>query len=233
MEGKDFPGYLPQGKLGIHDEFVLSHLANELNETTTPFLASIFTLSTHSPWDQPFDKPLKWGDNEREYINAAYYTDHCLGDFFREARKRPWYDSTLFVLVADHSHNSYRNWHPHSREYHRIPMMFAGNVIRPEFRGTTWAKMGNQHDMAATLLAQLGVSSAGFPYSKDLLHPDSKEFAYFTTEDGVGWVRPGFQFTYEKTGNFFYPWSSQNLPDSVKMEGFAYLQTVFSDYMNR
>ena len=233
MEGKDFPGYLPQGKLGIHDEFVLSHVANELNGTPTPFLASIFTLSTHSPWDQPFDKPLKWGDNEREYINAAYYTDHCLGDFFREARKRPWYDSTLFVLVADHSHNSYRNWHPHSREYHRIPMLFLGNVIRPEFRGTSWAKMGNQHDLAATILAQLGISYSGFPYSKDLFHPDSKEFAYFTTEDGVGWVRPGFQFTYEKTGNFFYPWSSQNLPDSVKMEGFAYLQTVFSDYMNR
>lgn len=233
LEGKDFPGYLPQGKLGIHDEFVLSHVANELNETPTPFLASIFTLSTHSPWDQPFDKPLKWGDNEREYINAAYYTDHCLGEFFREVRKRPWYDSTLFVLVADHSHNSYRNWHPHSREYHRIPMLFLGNVIRPDFRGTSWAKLGNQHDLAATLLAQLGIINSGFPYSKDLLHPDSEEFAYFTTEDGVGWVRPGFQFTYEKTGNFFYPWSSQNLPDSVKMEGFAYLQTVFSDYMNR
>jgi phosphoglycerol transferase MdoB-like AlkP superfamily enzyme len=233
MEGEDFPDYLPEGKLGIHDEFIFSHVASELNGMPTPFLASIFTLSTHSPWDQPFDKPLKWGDNEREYINAAYYTDHCLGEFFREVRKRPWFDSTLFILVADHSHNSYRNWHPHSREYHRIPMLFFGHVIRPEFRGTSWVKMGNQHDLAATLMAQLGISYSRFPYSKDLFNPDSEDFAYFTTEDGVGWVRPGFQFTYEKTGNFFYPWSSQNLPDSVKREGLAYLQTVFSDYMNR
>lgn len=232
MEGEDFPESIPQGKLGIHDEFTLEYMKNDLQNLKEPFFAALFTLSTHSPWDQPFDKPLKWGDNEQEYINAAYYTDHCLGDFFSRAKTQPWYDSTLFIIVADHSHNSYRNWHPHSMEYHKIPMLFYGNVIKEKYRGTTCHKLGNQHDLAATLLGQLKIPAGDFHYSKDLFNPASRDFAYYTTEDGLGWVSPGGYFTYDKGPDFYYWWTDPNLPDSIRQEGKAYLQTVFGEYMN-
>ncbi|MEI6433535.1 MAG: sulfatase-like hydrolase/transferase [Bacteroidota bacterium] len=233
MEGADFPESLPQGKLGIHDQYTLSYLIDDLTNMKQPFFASLFTLSTHSPWDQPFEKPLKWGDNEREYINAAYYTDHCLGKFFETVKQKPWFNNTLFIIVADHSHNSYRNWHPESKEYHKIPMLFYGNVIKEEFRGTRWKKLGNQYDLPVTLLAQMDIPSPGFEYSKNLFNPYSPDFAYYSTEDGVGWIRPDTYFTYEKTSNFYYWWNDPKITDSVKQEGFAYLQTVFSDYMNK
>lgn len=233
MEGKDFPSSFPRGKLGIHDGFTLTYMLKEISTMKQPFFSSIFTLSTHSPYDQPFEKPLKWGDNEREYINSAYYTDHSLGEFFRAAQKEPWYDKTLFLLVSDHSHNSYRNWHPQSKEYHRVPFMMVGNAILKEYQGTRISKIGNQHDVAATLLGQLKIPAGIFPYSKDLLNPGSGEFAYYTTEDGMGWITPQYYFTFEKTGNYYYPWSSQPLPDSVREQGLAYLQTVFTDYLNR
>lgn len=130
MEVYDFPSSIPRGNLGIHDEFVLAYQRKELGQQKPPFFSALFTVSTHAPWDQPYPKPLKWGDNEREYINAAYYTDHCLGEYFENVRKDPWYDSTLFIIVADHSHNSYRNWHPQSMEYHRIPVLLYGNAIK-------------------------------------------------------------------------------------------------------
>ena len=233
MEGTDFPKQLPQGKLGIHDQYTLSYLLDDLAKMKQPFFASLFTLSTHSPWDQPFEKSLKWGDNEREYINAAYYTDHCLGQFYEKAKRLPWFKNTLFIIVADHSHNSYRNWHPESKEYHKIPMLFFGNVIRDEFKGTRWNKLGNQQDIPVTLLEQLNLASPGFEYSKNLFNPYSPDFAYYSTEDGVGWIKPDTYFTYEKTSNFYYWWNDPNLADSVKQEGFAYLQTVFADYMNK
>ncbi len=231
-EGKDFPESLPQGKLGIHDGHTLNYMVRDAGTLKTPFFASLFTLSTHSPWDQPFEKPLKWGDNEREYINAAFYTDHCLGEFIRAAEKEPWYPETLFILVADHSHNSYRNWHPASKEYHRIPLLFYGEVIRKEFRGTVCHKMGNQHDLAATLLGQLSLSAKAFRYSKDLLNPGTPDFAYYTTEDGMGWIRPSGYFTWDKGPDFYYWWSDPKLPDSIRQEGRAYLQTVFGEYMD-
>ena len=233
MEGQDFPKNLPQGKLGIHDGYTLNYMVNDIDAMKTPFFASLFTLSTHSPWDQPYERPLKWGDNENNYINAAYYTDHCLGEFFQNARKKAWFDSTLFIIVADHSHNSYRNWHPQSKEYHKIPMLFYGNVIKDEFKGTRWSRIGNQHDIAATLLHQLNLPSEKFRYSKNLFNPYTPEFAYYTTEDGVGWIRPNGYFTMEKTNDFYYWWTDPNLADSIKQEGKAFLQTVFNDYMTR
>ena len=69
-------------------------------------------------------------------------------------------------------------------------------------------------------------------YSKDLFNPSSPEFAYYTTEDGVGWIRPYGYFTYDKGANFYYWWTDPKLADSIKQEGKAYLQTVFGEYMN-
>jgi phosphoglycerol transferase MdoB-like AlkP superfamily enzyme len=232
MEGDNFPKNMPQGKLGIHDEFTLGYLEDDIGKMKQPFFAALFTLSTHSPWDQPFKKPLKWGDNEHEYINAAYYTDHCLGEFFAKAKNEPWFNNTLFILVADHSHNSYRNWHPYSKEYHKIPMLFYGNVIRENFRGSVCHKLGNQHDIAATLLGQLNLPANRFHYSKNLFNPLAPDFAYYTTEDGVGWIRPYGYFTYDKGPDFYYWWTDPKLADSIKQEGKAYLQTVFGEYMN-
>lgn len=233
MEVYDFPADFPKGKLGIHDEFTLGYMANDLSGIRKPFFAALFTLSTHSPWDQPFEKPLDWGDNEHEYINAAYYTDHCLGEFFKEAATKAWYDSTLFILVADHSHNSYYNWHPYSREYHRIPLLFYGNAIREEYRGTTWDLMGNQHDIAATLLAQLHLPADRFHWSKNLFNPYVPEFAYYSNEDGAGWIRRDGYFSFDKDIPYFYFFEpSENRQDTLVMEGKAYLQRVFQEYLS-
>ena len=232
MEGSDFPASIPRGKLGIHDQYTLDYQLKELNKQKQPFFSALFTVSTHSPWDQPYPKPLKWGDNEHDYINAAYYTDHCLGEYFEKARKQPWFRNTLFIIVADHSHNSYRNWDPQSREYHKIPMLFYGEVIRDEFRGKRWQKLGDQHDIAATLLAQLGLKHNDFHWSKDLFNPYTPEFAYFSTEDGVGWIRPDAYFSYDVTPNYFhFNQINPAIQDSIIKEGKAYLQGVFEEYM--
>jgi len=232
MEVYDFPDNLPKGKLGIHDEYTLNYLADDLDGLKQPFFAALFTLSTHAPWDQPYEKPLTWGDNEREYINAAFYTDHCLGEFFEKVNSKPWFDSTLFIIVADHSHNSYYNWHPHSREYHKIPMLFYGNVIRKEFRGTTWKKIGNQHDIPATLLAQLDLAAEKFRWSKNLFNPYTADFAYFTNENGAGWIRPDGYFTFDLNVPYFYFFEpSEKLQDTLIIEGKVYLQEVFGEYL--
>jgi phosphoglycerol transferase MdoB-like AlkP superfamily enzyme len=235
MEVYDFPKDLPRGKLGIHDQYTLGYQLGELDREKEPFFSALFTVSTHSPWDQPYQKPLKWGDNEREYINAAYYTDHCLGDYFRKAARMPWFDNTLFIIVADHSHNSYRNWHPHSREYHKIPLLFYGNVIKDQFKGTRWHKLGNQNDIAATLLAQLHLDSREFRWSKNLLNPCTPDFAYFTNEDGGAWIRPNGYFSFDIGMPYYYfcEMNPLSVQDSIVREGKAYLQEVFREYMEK
>jgi len=110
--------------------------------------------------------------------------------------------------------------------------LFFGNVISKPFQGTVCHKLGNQNDLVATLLRQLDLPAGAFHYSKNLLNPLSPEFAYYSTEDGVGWVRPNGYFTYDKGPDFYYWWTDPKLSDSVRQEGKAYLQTVFGEYLN-
>jgi len=229
----DFDKKLPRGKLGIPDQYILSQQLRDLNSEKQPFISSIFTVSTHSPYDQPMKDVITWGDELNGYLNSAYYTDKCLGDFFRNAKKQSWYNNTLFILVADHGHHSYRHWHPFSPQYHHVPLLFYGNVIKNEWKGTQWKAIGSQTDIAGTLLSQMGIDKKQFHWSKNLLNPSAPQFAYFAFEEGVGWIRPYGYFVYDKKSNqYFFMQSDEAHKNQMIKEGKSYLQSVFQEYMD-
>ncbi|PKP23913.1 MAG: hypothetical protein CVU06_05890 [Bacteroidetes bacterium HGW-Bacteroidetes-22] len=234
VEMDGFDASIPRGKLGVHDQYTLDRLLTDLDKEKQPFFSSLFTLSTHSPYDQPMEEKLTWGDNERHYINSAYYTDWCLGRFFAEASTKSWYPNTLFILVADHSHNSYRNWDPKTFEYHHIPMLWLGDVIKPEWRGQRYDKLVSQTDIATTLVNQLQLPDTAFFWSRNVLNKCYDDFTYHVMDDGVlGWKRPDGYFIEEMS---FRKTFAQNLPpqraDSIRKEGYAFLQVLFQQYLD-
>lgn len=232
-EGADFKNDVIRGKLGVHDEFVLARQLADLKSEKQPFFSALFTLSSHAPYDQPMEQQLDWGDNEQPYINSAHYTDRSLGNYFREARKQPWFSNTLFVIVADHSHNSYRNWSFTTPAYHKIPLLFYGDVIKPEYKGKQVSRLSNQSDLAATLLNQLGLNAGEFKWSRNLFNPYSPEFSYFSFEEGVGFVVPEGHFVYDARIDHY---NETSLPktekDSIINVGKSYLQVLFKEYMD-
>jgi len=232
MEGDNFDKSVPKGKLGVHDEFTLDRLYRDLNNEKQPFFAGLFTLSSHSPYDQPMEEVFDWGGNEKHYINSAYYADHCLGEFFEKARTQPWFDSTLFILTADHSHNSYRNWPYHTVEYHSIPVLFYGNVIKEEYRGIKWEQPGSQVDLAATILAQMDLPHSQFNWSRNLFNPYSPKFRYFGFDNGVIWTEPGGDFGYDADLKIYYWKNPENIDDQIIKNGKSYLQTLFQEYVD-
>jgi phosphoglycerol transferase MdoB-like AlkP superfamily enzyme len=228
----DFPESLPRGKLGVHDEFVFDYQLDELESMPQPFFSVIFSLSTHSPYDQPMEKILDQGGSENEYINSAYYTDRCLADYFDEASGKEWYDSTLFIIVADHSHNSYRHWPVTSPQYRHIPMLFYGNVIKEEYRGTGVDRLSSQTDIPVTILKQLGMGTSEFRWSRDLFNPYSQEFVFYEATNGVGWIRPYGHFIWHKDLGFIDIDAPANKQDSLIDEGKAYLQVLFREFID-
>ncbi|HOW24947.1 MAG TPA: sulfatase-like hydrolase/transferase [Bacteroidales bacterium] len=230
----DFDPSFPRAKLGIHDEYTLSEQIRDLSGEKEPFFSSLFTVSTHSPFDMPLAVKKDWGYNSviNDYLNSAYYTDRCLGDYFREARKQPWYDSTLFILIADHSHFSQKNWYYHSPEYHRIPLLFYGEVIKKEFRGSKIDRIGSQVDLAATLLSQLSIDDSAFVWSKDLLNPYTKEFAYVSFEEGIGWIVPEGHFFWVNNLNVFYSNELKAYTGLINRQGKSFLQVVYQKYLD-
>ena len=236
LEEKDLHGNFPHAKLGVHDEYTFPYFLKEIGKQKEPFFSSIFTMSTHSPYDFIMEEKIHWPQYEKKYVNAAYYTDNCIKNFFTEAKKEKWYNNTLFVLVSDHSHGSYRNHHFCSPDYHKIVMLLCGNVIRDNYKGTQVSKVGSQTDLPAIILAQLGIDYSGFSWSKNLLQPACPEFAFYAYDDGFGWVRPGAYFTFEARTNADCMLKIDSTAKITKAElvrqAKSYMQCSFQQYMD-
>ncbi len=236
QDERDFPSSMPRGKLGIHDEFTFPYFASELGKQRQPFYANIFTTSTHSPYDMNMREAHKWPEFEKKYVNAAYYSDDCFRKFFADAQKEDWYRNTLFIFISDHGHSTYRNWDPYSADYNRIVFMMFGNVIKDNYIGMKIDKIGSQVDFAPTLLHQLNLSDTSFVWSKNLLNSFCPEFAYYSFEEGLGWVRPGARFIYDARldkNHLLEIDSTANIsPEQMIIEGKSYLQCVFQQYLD-
>ncbi|KAF0128134.1 MAG: sulfatase [Bacteroidetes bacterium] len=91
------------GKWGIYDEPFLKYFANQLNTFQQPFAVSLFTLSSHHPYQLPSSYknafPLASNDMEATFS----YTDQALRKFFAEATDMEWFNNTIFVITADHT----------------------------------------------------------------------------------------------------------------------------------
>jgi phosphoglycerol transferase MdoB-like AlkP superfamily enzyme len=99
LEDSDIDPSLPRGRLGVHDQYLYPIHISEMKDEKEPFYSVVFTLSSHSPYDYPMAPVLDWAGPENPYINSAYYADKCLGEYFEMARKQPWFDNTLFIIL--------------------------------------------------------------------------------------------------------------------------------------
>jgi phosphoglycerol transferase MdoB-like AlkP superfamily enzyme len=91
------------GNWGIFDEPYLKYVVKEFNTKPTPFFSTVFTLSSHHPYQLPPQYQNKFKGGELPIHATIEYVDFALQLFFNEAKKQPWYNQTLFVITADHS----------------------------------------------------------------------------------------------------------------------------------
>jgi phosphoglycerol transferase MdoB-like AlkP superfamily enzyme len=181
----NFPRTFRNSKWGVHDEFLFKQLITDIDSAKGPFFKFIFTLSSHEPFDIPSEPIIKGNDDESKFLSSVNYTDKWLGWFFDEAKQRSWYDNTLFILIADHGHRLPGNNPIYDPNKFRIPMLWLGGAL--DSIGVV-NRMGSQTDLAATLLNQLNIESKSFLFSRNLLSPKSRSFAYYAFNDGFGFI---------------------------------------------
>lgn len=223
----------PEGKLGVHDEYTFKELLQMLNNKKRPFLQGFFTTSTHMPYDyEPADDwQSKKEDPVKAYTESVHYSDFHLGKFFAEAKKQPWYDSTLFVIVADHSHNSIKDWSTMSAMRQHIPLLFVGGAIKEEWRGRKWEKIVSQLDIVSTVLHQMNIDTKRYPWSRNMLNPYTPSSAFFVFFGGGGYLtETGYaSTTYDNLSHI-----DNDLKDSVLIKAYitkslAFQQLVFEN----
>lgn len=237
LEDSGIDPSLPRGRLGVHDQYLYPIHIDSMNIEKEPFFSVLFTMSSHSPYDFPMAPVIDWAGPENPYINSAYYADKCLGEYFEMARKQPWYNNTLFIIVADHGHNSYKNWHYESFEYHHIPLLFYGNVLKDEFRGVKSNRISDNSCLAKTILKQLNLPTNQFKWGEDMFNPYSPQFAYFVINDSYSWKSPEGEIAYSINWKSFY---KKDFPEGTTPQeqeafirkGKSYIQVLFQDFLD-
>ena len=188
-----------------------------LNSQFTTFL----TLSSHEPWTVPM--PTKFDD---KILNAFYYMDHCLGRFIERLKQTPQWQNTLVVILPDHGIKYQDIDELHPLRAH-IPMLWTGGAIAGPRRVEA---LCSQSDLAATLLGQLAIDHADYPFSRDVLSPRYvRPFAMHTHADGFSIV--------DSLGFHAYDLNSQRTVKGHDGEainiGKAILQTTAADLRSR
>jgi len=163
------------GYWGIPDELFLNYCANNFGRLKEPFIASVFTLSSHHPYILPkkYENRFKGGPNP--LYKCIEYSDYSLREFFREASRQPWYKNTLFVLTADHSLPS--NDH---KEYITSTGLFSIPIIfyqpNSDLIGLD-AGLMQQIDIFPTVLGFLRYDAPYFAFGSDRFHRVNQPFA--------------------------------------------------------
>lgn len=227
IDKKDFDAVNYDAKWGVHDSVLYEKVFEECQNAKNPFFKTILTLSNHEPFDVPQKSKFKIDNPERHFANAANYADRALSVFIEKIRKTPMWDSTLMILVADHS--TVMPWYSSNYEIARfkIPMVWMGGALETGHRKIK--KYGDQTDIAVTLLNQLKLSREGFKFGKDLFDPATSSFAYYAFNKGFGFVSDSLTLIYDNKRQDYLEASGNGKHFHLDI-GKAFQQVVSIDY---
>ncbi|PTT04270.1 sulfatase [Pedobacter sp. HMWF019] len=222
-------------KWGAYDGVVFNRQLRDLKMMKQPFFTTTMTLTNHEPFEVPGKYKFGSSDNAHRFKSTAFYTDSCINDYLTKAKKEAWYKNTLFIFIADHGHILPKETNEvYMPQRYHIPLLFYGEVIKPEFRGKTFSRIGSQIDLASTLLTQLGMNAGQFTWSKNLLNPYTKPFAFFSWDNGLGFINPKQSVTFDNTGKrVLYNdlrHQEEQTQETLK-QGKTYLQKVYQQFI--
>ena len=172
---------------GVADEDLFTLSLRELDKdykNNKPFFAQIMTVSNHRPYTYPEGRIDIPSHSSRE--GAVKYTDYAIGKFIREARQKPWFSNTLFVIVADHCASSAGKVELPVDKYH-IPMIFysPGHITPGKFE-----KLTAQIDIGPTILGYLNFSYDSKFFGQDVFKMnDADERAFISTYQSLGYIK--------------------------------------------
>ena len=161
------------GWWGISDEPFLQYMNLKLSETPQPFMAAVFTLSSHHPFRVPDPYKDVYKEEALPIHKVIRYTDNALRLFFESARKQPWFENTIFAITSDHTNMS------NHEEYKTDLGGFCSPVIFYDPTGEMGVGMrdaiAQQIDIMPTILGYLGYDQPYLGFGIDLLKTPAED----------------------------------------------------------
>ena len=225
------------GVWGIWDEPFFQFFANKTDQMKEPFFNTIFSVSSHHPFNVPEQYQDKFHEENIPLQKCIRYTDFALKQFFAKASKMPWFKNTLFVITADHCAQS------ELKEYKTSVFNYAVPLIFFKGDGSLSGKdeaVAQQIDIMPTVLAYLNYSKPFVAFGNNLINPASQRFAINYIEDSYQFLigDHALYFTDNKLTGIFNrkedPNLRKNLLGSVSFETQEKLfKAIIQQFNNR
>jgi phosphoglycerol transferase MdoB-like AlkP superfamily enzyme len=172
---------------GVPDHIMLKKALEILDGHTGPFYSTLLLMSSHSPFDVPWENEFIGGDIPTKYKSSVRYSDQSLKQFFHDAKTRNWYEDTVFFVMADHgnTHSGYAGLEDQNR--FRIPLL----VYSPSFESLSNVNIDipcNHFDLPFTVLKSMGKDGEQFPFGRDIFCHDTTRNAYWNVDVVAGSV---------------------------------------------
>jgi len=159
--------------VGISDSAFFDQATDYMETFPQPFYSLLITLSCHNPFLMPEHmrgiQIMPEDDNiVGNYLNAAYYTDKCVGEFIDHLKEKGLYDNSVIVLYGDHFGLSKADRRVDAEvsswlgePYRYDTMMNVPLIIHlpGEKGGAVYENSGGQLDLMPTLAHLLGIET--------------------------------------------------------------------------
>lgn len=164
------------GTWAIWDEPFLQYYAECMNGMKEPFMTSVFTASSHDPFNIPDEYRGRFRGGSDPFLKCVQYTDYALERFFAYAERQPWYNNTLFVITADHTNHSNEARYKTAAGWFEVPVIFfSPNGEAPFTPGMDEEKIAQQIDIMPTVLEYIGYDKPFLAFGKSLISTPAEE----------------------------------------------------------
>jgi phosphoglycerol transferase MdoB-like AlkP superfamily enzyme len=158
------------GVWGIWDEPFFQYFNTTISKKKQPFLATLFSVSSHEPYQIPEKYEVKFPKGDVNIHQCIGYTDFALKQFFKSAKKEPWFNNTIFVLVGDHGNTIFYDDYKKEVNKNKVAML----IYKPnsKFVGE-YNDYAQQIDLYPTILDMIGYDKPFRSWGRSLVG-DSK-----------------------------------------------------------
>jgi phosphoglycerol transferase MdoB-like AlkP superfamily enzyme len=175
---------------GIDDEGVFNYTLHQCDRSFKEgklFFNHMMTVSNHRPYTYP-DGRIDIPSASQSIAGGVKYTDYAINKFLKDAATKPWFNSTLFVIVADHCSKSAGKTDLPVNRYHIPCFIYAPALISPSIE----QRLTSQIDLAPTVLGLLNINYTSRFLGYDIYQLSAgRERAFISTYQDMGYMKDG------------------------------------------
>ena len=175
---------------GVDDEAAFDFTLKQCDKSFAAgklFFNHIMTVSNHRPYTFP-DGRIDIPSATQSIAGGVKYTDYAINKFLKDAQQKPWFNTTLFVIVADHCAKSAGKTDLPVNRYHIPCLVYAPQLVLPALE----QRLTSQIDVAPTLLGMLNINYTSRFLGYDIYKTaPGNERAFISTYQDMGYLKNG------------------------------------------